>query len=88
MISLRDCMQCVADTKCRAMRRGGRIVLTVTTGNLTGSFCIARHPYPKRRLPEELLMPNVDYFRMARQPEASIHSPQSMSALAITRLPT
>ncbi|MBB5317404.1 hypothetical protein HDF09_002073 [Edaphobacter lichenicola] len=37
MISLRDCMKCVSDTKCRAMSHGGRIVPTVTTGNLTGS---------------------------------------------------
>jgi hypothetical protein len=28
MISLRDCMKCVTDTECRAMRYGGRIVPT------------------------------------------------------------
>jgi hypothetical protein len=62
MISILDCMKCVADTKCRS---GGRIVPTVTTGNLAGSFCIARHPYPKRRLPEELLIP-IKFKQLSR----------------------
>lgn len=43
MIPLRDCMKCVADYECRTMRHDGRIVPTVTTGDLTGSFCIALH---------------------------------------------
>ena len=29
----------------------------VTTENLTGSFCIARHPYPKRRRLKSCLCP-------------------------------
>jgi hypothetical protein len=31
MISLRDCMKCVADTKCHAMRHGWRQILIALT---------------------------------------------------------